>query len=179
MLRFFIRIFGSNFSFFGKRNILITFPPKSPKEIKYTKNSEEKGRFMRFVHRFTRKSFEYFESFEYFYHLNAKALITNWVTFEIDKTVSTFYFLSILCYISFLLIYNPYTYLNNLSHIFNTSNQTFNTSNQTFNTSNQTLKTGKNLGCKDNNCLPININALREAILFATIATGVVARCVN
>ncbi|MFL6401070.1 MAG: hypothetical protein ACJ72J_16025, partial [Nitrososphaeraceae archaeon] len=121
------------------------------------------------------------ESFEYFYHLNAKAEITNWATFEIDKTVSTLYFLSILCYLSFLLIYNPNAYLNNISHIFSIANQTeSDTDNQTSKAADQaeskaTNQPSKNPRCRDNNCSPINLDTQREAILIATMATAIVA----
>src|SRR5262249_48332099 len=69
-----------------------------------------------------------FDKFTYFFYLNAKALSTNWISYEIDKVVSTLYFLIVL--IAIFIALNSEAYFNNLLQILNYySNQTSNSIN--------------------------------------------------
>lgn len=96
--------------------------------------------------------------------LTGKSLLTNWMVFEIDKTVSIIYFVIILSLI-FYSLFSPST-LNNMFKVLNTVAPI---------STNQISNTTKNSGCKDNACLPIDSTLLRVVILVALITTALVA----
>jgi hypothetical protein len=109
ILRFIIRSLGYRFSLFGERKLLEKFLPE-----KVIPPSDE--------HSHLRKIQvpDKFRELRYFFSLTAKALSTNWISYEIDKVVSTLYFLIVLILIFIAL--NSETYLNNLLQILNSTN---------------------------------------------------------
>jgi hypothetical protein len=171
MLRFIIRFLGYRISFFGERELVFSFVQagviqRLPRQLERLGGERERSRF---------------DIFRYFFYLNAKALSTNWISYEIDKVVSMLYFLIVL--IAIFIALNSEAYFNNLVQILNSySNQTSNSTAHALNAtknriSNSANSQTSNSTCKSENCKLIyeNKDDVRIFVFIAIVLVAVVA----
>jgi hypothetical protein len=153
ILRFFIRHLGSNLAFFKEQEILAGLGYLNYSTISLKGHAS-------YVLKPTK----------YYGHLIAKALSTNWMAYEVDKTVSTIYFVIILGVILYSLN-SPY-YLQTALKILNNTNQTNNISNNTTNASSShyDLQTVNNTNQANTNLSRYHYIVL-GAILIALVLT--------